>query len=160
MSAPRPLTAEDLAAIRERCDRAPAGRYSIRDSGIDGDLHRYLVTNPDGAAEEGNWRVGSFQWPSDAAFHVRARTDVPALLDHIAALEGEVARLTAALEALWQAEMSYQVAREYTANGRPNNVEAVTAAYEAERNAHARRVHAYDMAVLAGAPLKKEARHE
>lgn len=79
----------DTAAIRARCDAATDGPWGVtNEPGV-------CAKHPDfPKAVRG---VFDLDWPEDAAanceFAAHARTDIPALLDALAARDAEIARL-------------------------------------------------------------------
>jgi hypothetical protein len=77
------LTQEQLEAIRQRAENAAAGPWDIFEGGyvVQGD--GMILGNP----------VAKCENDEDATFIAHARTDIPALLDYIAELEAELARL-------------------------------------------------------------------
>jgi hypothetical protein len=81
------LTKEQLEAIRQRAENAAAGPWDIFEGGyvVQGD--GMILGNP----------VAKCKNDEDATFIAHARTDIPALLDHIAELEAELARLKDAM---------------------------------------------------------------
>jgi hypothetical protein len=80
------LTQKQLEAIRQRAENATPGPWYLDDS------NRELWNN------DGKNFIGSIRLEKDdTTFIAHARTDIPALLDHIAELEAELARLKDAL---------------------------------------------------------------
>jgi len=110
------LTADELAAIRERLERATPGPWTVfsrdgvfdpRDDDADDVFMGYGIDEvpvPD---------RGQFARPSDARFAAAARQDVPALLSHIAAQRATIAALWAHIDNMTAATASgLDIARE------------------------------------------------
>jgi hypothetical protein len=85
------LTQEQLEAIRQRAEKATPGPWEFDGVFYCGEFPYYidLIT---GAGD-----IGVRHNKDDATFIAHARTDIPALLDHIAELEAELACLKDAL---------------------------------------------------------------
>jgi hypothetical protein len=81
------LTQEQLEAIRQRAENATPGPWEIATT-TDG---AYVLDTDDMII------AATIERTEDATFIAHARTDIPALLDHIAELEAELARLKDAL---------------------------------------------------------------
>jgi len=89
MTTTKPLTRAELDAIRERCEAATPGPWTPVPQTSDGrHIREAAVVN---ASMQSFWQCcykqGNGQPEQDAAFIAAARTDVPALLAHIEALE-------------------------------------------------------------------------
>jgi hypothetical protein len=80
------LTQEQLEAIRQRAENATAGPW-FEDNG---DVKTIAITDRKYTEPE---MIAEAWFTNDATFIAHARTDIPALLDHIAELEAELTRL-------------------------------------------------------------------
>lgn len=84
------LTQEQLEAIRQRAENATPSPWQIATT-TDG---AYVLDTDDMVI------AATIERTEDAAFIAHARTDIPALLDHIAELEAEIEELRKAGELL------------------------------------------------------------
>ena len=100
------MTAADLAAIRERAEKATPGPWEVPDFN-DGaavmDASRSVVT----WKASDTHRSGPAQ--ANAAFIAAARSDIPALLVEVDRLAGELARVTAMLSDVSAQRETYRV---------------------------------------------------
>jgi hypothetical protein len=87
------LTNEELAAIRERAEKATPGPW-FKESDEYGNINVYFAWD---APNGGNEVVERIDSEDDADFIANARTDIPKLLAHIEALEVENERMKDAL---------------------------------------------------------------
>ncbi|MDQ9094253.1 MULTISPECIES: hypothetical protein [Bacillus] len=78
------MTKDDLEAIRQRAEAATEGYWGADDSEWpgNGNLRYWINTHWDG--------VAAAVTKEDAEFIAHARQDIPALLDHIAELQGKI----------------------------------------------------------------------
>jgi hypothetical protein len=79
-------TALDVNAIRERCEQASRGAWFIEGPDDEADF-LYCIRNDVG---NGSWEVGGVHHAKDARFIVQARSDIPALLARVEALESQL----------------------------------------------------------------------
>lgn len=86
---PRPMmTREAIRAARERAEKATPGRFAL---GLDLSVNKPAVVRL--PIEDPDCWFASFAHQVDAAFHVAARTDVPALCDTAEAYHDLVERV-------------------------------------------------------------------
>lgn len=80
------LTKDQLEVIRKRSEKAKAGPWKLCGNKW-GDLVVYSGMNNGGEIAEMEFTTTQLE---DADFIANARQDIPALLDHIAALQGKI----------------------------------------------------------------------
>jgi hypothetical protein len=90
------LAQEQLEAIRQRAENATPGPWKWSGDKF-GDIVVYSPERRGFHNNGGEIAELDFGSQADATFIAHARTDIPALLDHITELEAELARLKAAL---------------------------------------------------------------
>jgi hypothetical protein len=87
------LTPEEIAAIRERAEKATPGPWTWL-YGLRNKLFTPVALFHDGKI------VGRFVWEHDAEFIAHAREDIPRLLDALEATYAEIERLQRKLNAM------------------------------------------------------------
>jgi hypothetical protein len=95
------MTPSELLKIKERADRATLGPWSYRSQPLDDwgivRVGRFVICQArdpnvlDGVDLAAHRRAGTDPWEANAQLIAHARTDIPALLAHIAELERVIA---------------------------------------------------------------------
>lgn len=98
-----PLSTTELDAIRARADAATPGPWSARNRSSDGIEDAFLGFEIDGPPDATR---GQFARRADAEFMAHARTDIPALLEHIEAQTREIAALKELRKRVDEAEIA------------------------------------------------------